>query len=73
MKQEIPKELIQVAETYTQALEYYFRRDFEGALALLKGISEIDSPARFLLKRIVKLQNRPLASTWDGVFQATSK
>ena len=73
MKEEIPKELIQIAETYTRALEHYFRRDFEEALALLKEISEIDSPARFLLKRIVELQNRPLASTWDGVFQATSK
>jgi hypothetical protein len=73
MKEEIPKELIQIAETYTRALEHYFRRDFEEALALLKGISEIDSPARFLLKRIVELQNLPLASTWDGVFQATSK
>jgi adenylate cyclase len=73
MKKEIPKELIQIAETYTQALEHYFGRDFEGALALLKEISEIDSPARFLLKRITELQSLPLGNSWNGVFQATSK
>jgi adenylate cyclase len=73
MKEEIPKELIQIAETYTQALEHYFRRDFQQALELLKGISEFDSPSRFLFKRIAELEMKDLDSSWDGVFKATSK
>jgi hypothetical protein len=56
-----------------QALDHYFRRDFEGALSLLTEISEGDSPSSVLLKRITELQNLPLGNSWNGVFQATSK
>lgn len=73
MKEEIAKELMHIAETYTQALEHYFRRDFQQAMELLKGISENDSTSRFLLKRVAELQSLPLGSSWNGVFQATSK
>ena len=73
LTKELPEEVLKVAENYMQALEYYFRRDFEGALALLAKNSESDSPSSVLLKRITELQNLPLGDSWNGVFKATSK
>ena len=73
LKKDVPSEVIKIAENYMQALDRYFLRDFEGALSLLKEISESDSPSRVLLKRISELQNLPLGNSWNGVFQATSK
>ena len=73
LKKDVPSEVIKIAENYMQALDHYFRRDFEGALSLLTEISESDSPSSVLLKRITELQNLPLGNSWNGVFQATSK
>ena len=73
LKKDVPGEVIRIAENYMQALDRYFRRDFEGALALLVEIAESDSPSDVLLKRITKIQNLPLGDSWTGVFQATSK
>lgn len=73
LKMDVPSEVIKIAENYMQALDHYFRRDFEGALSLLTEISESDSPSSVLLKRISELQNLPLGNSWNGVFQATSK
>jgi adenylate cyclase len=73
LTKELPEEVLKVAENYMQALEHYFRRDFEGALALLAKNSESDSPSSVLLKRITELQNLPLGDSWNGVFKATSK
>ena len=73
LKKDVPSEVIKIAENYMQALDHYFRRDFEGALSLLTEISESDSPSSVLLKRISELQNLPLGNSWNGVFQATSK
>ena len=73
LKKDVPSEVIKIAENYMQALDHYFRRDFEGALSLLTEIAESDSPSSVLLKRISELQNLPLGNSWNGVFQATSK
>ena len=73
LTKELPEGVLKIAEIYMQALEHYFRRDFEVALALLAEISESDSPSGVLLKRITELQNLPLGDSWNGVFKATSK
>jgi adenylate cyclase len=73
LRKELPEGVLKIAEKYMQALEHYFRRDFEVALALLAEISESDSPSGVLLKRITELQNLPLGGSWNGVFKATSK
>jgi len=73
LTKELPEGVLKIAEKYMQALEHYFRRDFEVALALLAEISESDSPSGVLLKRITELQNLPLGASWNGVFKATSK
>jgi len=73
LKKDVPGEVTRIAENYMQALDRYFHRDFEGALALLAEISKSDSPSGVLLKRITELQSLPLGDSWNGVFQATSK
>ncbi len=60
------------ARAYEKALDAYFARDFEGALATL-GAIEGDPPSRLLQERCRKMGDSPPPEDWDGVYVATSK
>jgi len=60
------------ARAYEKALDAYFARDFEGALAML-GAIEGDPPSRLLQERCRKMGDSPPPEDWDGVYVATSK
>ncbi len=57
---------------YEQALEAYFARRFDGALAILDGCPD-DAPSQVLAERCRQfLVERPPA-TWDGIYVAKEK
>ena len=61
-----------VVAAYEQALEAYWRRDFDAALALLESQSD-DAPSRVLAERCRLFRTAPLPANWDGVYVATDK
>jgi len=60
------------AQTYECALDAYFARDFELALATLAALGD-DGPARVLAERCEALRVAAPPSDWDGTFAATEK
>jgi adenylate cyclase len=59
---------------YEQALEAYFARRFDDALALLaEGDSEGDPPSRLLAERCRNLRAAPPPPEWNGVHVAKEK
>jgi adenylate cyclase len=60
------------ARAYEKALEAYFARDFDGALATL-GAIENDAPSRLLEERCRTMKRSPPPEDWDGAYVATSK
>jgi adenylate cyclase len=59
---------------YEQALEAYFARRFDDALALLaEGESEGDPPSRLLAERCRSLRAAPPPPEWNGVHVAKEK
>jgi adenylate cyclase len=60
------------ARCYERALEAYFARDFDGALAVLADAGD-DEPARVLAARCQVLRTAPPPPGWDGTFAATEK
>jgi adenylate cyclase len=61
------------ARDYERALEKYWARDFDGAVALLDGIGLGDGPSRVLRERARTLARNPPPADWDGVYVAQSK
>jgi adenylate cyclase len=57
---------------YEQALEQYFARHFEAALALLQGCDD-DSPSRVLAARCRQFLIAPPPPDWDGIYVAREK
>ena len=60
------------AQTYEQALEAYFARDFSRALSLL-GASGDDAASRVLADRCRAMLAHPPPPDWNGVYVATAK
>jgi adenylate cyclase len=60
------------ARCYERALEAYFARDFDDALAVLADAGD-DGPARVLAARCRVLRTAPPPPGWDGTFAATEK
>jgi adenylate cyclase len=60
------------AARYEQALDAYFARRFDDALALL-GDAPGDPPAQVLGERCRHLRVQPPPAGWDGVYVATDK
>jgi adenylate cyclase len=58
---------------YEQALDDYFARRFEAAIAALAPHAGNDGPCRVLLARSRALREAPPPADWDGVYVATSK
>ena len=63
------------ARSYERALDAYFARDFDRALAGLGELAELagDGPARVLAARCEVLRRAPPPPDWDGTFAATEK
>lgn len=66
---------LRVARAYEAALERYFARDFQGALAGLEASQESgeDPPSRVLAGRCRAMIERPPGEDWNGVYVAKSK
>src|SRR5262249_52373212 len=60
------------ARTYERALDAYFARDFDQALAILAELGD-DGPAHVLAARCEALRRAPPPPDWDGTFAATEK
>jgi adenylate cyclase len=60
------------AQTYERALDAYFARDFDQALATLAALGD-DGPARVLAERCQALRIAAPPPDWDGTFAATEK
>jgi adenylate cyclase len=61
-----------VVAAYERALEAYWRRDSDAALALLESQSD-DAPSRVLAERCRLFRTAPPPANWDGVYVATDK
>jgi adenylate cyclase len=63
------------ARSYERALDAYFARDFDRALAGLGELADLadDGPARVLAARCEALRRAPPPPGWDGTFAATEK
>jgi adenylate cyclase len=63
------------AQSYERALDAYFARDFDRALAGLGERADLadDGPARVLAARCEALRRAPPPPDWDGTFAATEK
>jgi adenylate cyclase len=66
---------LEAARSYERALDAYFARDFDRALAGLSEIADLadDGPARVLAARCEALRRAPPPPDWDGTFAATEK
>jgi len=63
---------LEVARTYEQALDAYFGRRFDEAIAILTS-QLADPPSRVLRERCLRLRESPPQEGWDGVYIASSK
>jgi adenylate cyclase len=63
---------IAAAAQYERALEAYFARDFDGAIAVLRSRAD-DPPSRVLLGRCEAMIAHPPPAEWDGVWVAETK
>jgi adenylate cyclase len=63
----------QTVAAYEGALEDYFARRFDEAIARLEPQAGTDPPSGVLLARCRQLRESPPTPEWDGVFVATSK
>jgi adenylate cyclase len=61
-----------VIERYEHALEAYFERRFDAALALLDG-SAGDRPSEILGARCRRFLQEPPPASWDGIYAASEK
>jgi adenylate cyclase len=61
------------ALAYERALDDYFARRFDAAIAGLEPHAAADGPSRTLLARSRKLREAPPPPEWDGAYVATSK
>jgi adenylate cyclase len=62
-----------VADAYEHALDDYFARRFDEALARLAELEASDGPSRTLAQRCRTLRAAELPKDWDGVYVAKSK
>ena len=62
-----------ISEIYPEALQFYFRREFEKASSLFQTLSSIDTPSQVILQRIASLQVIPPDAGWNGVFKPSVK
>lgn len=60
------------AAPYERALQAYFKRDFRGAIAVLRP-RDADPPSRVLLGRCEAMIAHPPPAEWDGVWVAETK
>jgi adenylate cyclase len=63
---------VEVARVYEEALDAYFARRFDEAMALLEPQRD-DPPSAVLYARCARLREAPPPDGWDGVYVATSK
>jgi len=64
---------LRIAEIYPQALQFYFRREFEMASELFQKLASIDIASQVMLQRIASLQVIPPDAKWNGVFKPSVK
>jgi adenylate cyclase len=66
---------LEAARSYERALDAYFARDFDRALATLGERADLadDGPTRMLAARCEALRREPPPPDWDGTFAATEK
>lgn len=66
---------LEAARSYERALDAYFARDFDRALATLGERADLadDGPTRVLAARCEALRRAPPPPGWDGTFAATEK
>jgi adenylate cyclase len=61
-----------IVERYERALEAYFARRFDSALALLDGCAG-DRPSEVLEARCRRFLDEPPPDTWNGIYAASEK
>jgi adenylate cyclase len=61
-----------IVERYERALEAYFERRFDAALALLDGCAG-DRPSEVLEERCRRFLDDPPPASWDGIYSAREK
>lgn len=73
---ELTEELKKELETYHQALDYYFKQDWENALLLLNQLKQTYPDKKIYslyMDRIKEFKEHPLPSDWDGVYVHVTK
>lgn len=74
-KGKVPPEMLAVIESYEQALQRFYGRDWDGCLALVDGIltKRGDGPASLLRRRALECKAHPPADGWQGEYVRAEK
>lgn len=75
-KDTLPKEALEIINTFHQAIEYYRNRDWAGAKQRFEEVLKKapgDGPSQMYIKRIEEFIKNPPADTWDGVWKFSEK